>query len=173
MHLAEISLARPVQSSLHVKHKFEFIFLFQLVLCPEIRLFNLIESKTRIINSRINHFASSWIDLKLKVKGNQEITTQKQWRIFFLLARIWTSVPWNRSQCAAYYLSWLLTTWKLKNTFCTFVCTKISPLHASGDLNDKLVCYSVGCNSLIVECSAIQITFEYPTLIQTMTWMLD
>ena len=67
MHLAEISLARPVQSSLHVKHKFEFIFLFQLVLCPEIRLFNLIENNTRIINSCINHFASSWIDLKLKV----------------------------------------------------------------------------------------------------------
>ena len=54
----------------------------KVILCPVIRVFNLIDSQTWWINLRINHFALSWINSK--VNSNHEIITQNKRGNFFL-----------------------------------------------------------------------------------------
>ena len=70
------------------------IYFVQLVLCPAIRLFNLIESQTWWINLWTNHFAYSWINSM--VKSKHDITTQEWKRKLFSPTRNWTAVPCNQ-----------------------------------------------------------------------------
>ena len=53
-----------------------YVYKFSKFLCLAIILFNLIEIQTWWINSCIDHFAYSWVNLK--VNSNHEIATQKQ-----------------------------------------------------------------------------------------------
>ena len=83
-----------------------------ILLCPAIRLNNLIESQTWWTNSRIDPFAKSWNNSK--VNCNHEIPTKKRKRIFFSQSGF---EPWSHGtlrQCATNELRWF---WKVYSAY--------------------------------------------------------
>ena len=79
-------------------------FFVQLMLCAAIRLFNIIGSLTRWINSWMDDFAKSWINLK--INGSREILTQKQKINVFPHPGFELQSPGTESQCANIELPW-------------------------------------------------------------------